>query len=133
MIGQTLRRVQCAGKWLQKRLAARAVILMYHRIADVPLAPWSMCVAPEHFAAHLLMLRQYAIPMSLNQLAHAYHAGNLPQRAVAITFDDGYADNLHHAKPLLERYGIPATVFVTTGYVGSTREFWWDELERVLL
>jgi peptidoglycan/xylan/chitin deacetylase (PgdA/CDA1 family) len=52
---------------------------------------------------------------------------------VVVTFDDGYADNLHNAKPLLERYGIPATVFLTTGYVGSEREFWWDELERLLL
>jgi peptidoglycan/xylan/chitin deacetylase (PgdA/CDA1 family) len=50
-----------------------------------------------------------------------------------ITFDDGYADNLHHAKPLLEHYEIPATVFVTGGHVGSQREFWWDELDRLLL
>ena len=50
-----------------------------------------------------------------------------------ITFDDGYADNLHNAKPLLEHYDIPATVFVVSGYVGHEREFWWDELERLLL
>jgi peptidoglycan/xylan/chitin deacetylase (PgdA/CDA1 family) len=50
-----------------------------------------------------------------------------------VTFDDGYLDNLENAKPLLERYEIPATVFVASGYVGATEEFWWDELERLLL
>jgi peptidoglycan/xylan/chitin deacetylase (PgdA/CDA1 family) len=49
---------------------------------------------------------------------------------VVVTFDDGYRDNLHMAKPLLERYEIPATVFVASGYLG--REFWWDQLDRIL-
>jgi peptidoglycan/xylan/chitin deacetylase (PgdA/CDA1 family) len=52
---------------------------------------------------------------------------------VVLTFDDGYADNLYNAKPLLEHYDIPATVFVITGYIGREREFWWDELDRLFL
>jgi peptidoglycan/xylan/chitin deacetylase (PgdA/CDA1 family) len=52
---------------------------------------------------------------------------------VVVTFDDGYTDNLMNAKPVLERYDVPATVFVTTGYVGKERDFWWDELEKLLL
>jgi peptidoglycan/xylan/chitin deacetylase (PgdA/CDA1 family) len=52
---------------------------------------------------------------------------------VAITFDDGYADNLYQARPLLERYDTPATFLLTTGYTGGKREFWWDELERIVL
>ena len=50
-----------------------------------------------------------------------------------ITFDDGYADVLHHAKPLLERHSVPATVFVATGAIGQRREFWWDELGGLFL
>jgi peptidoglycan/xylan/chitin deacetylase (PgdA/CDA1 family) len=52
---------------------------------------------------------------------------------VAVTFDDGYADNLLAAVPVLERHEIPATVFVATGAIGRDREFWWDELARLLL
>jgi peptidoglycan/xylan/chitin deacetylase (PgdA/CDA1 family) len=52
---------------------------------------------------------------------------------VAVTFDDGYADNLLNGKPLLECYDVPVTVFVTSGYVGAGREFWADELERLFL
>jgi peptidoglycan/xylan/chitin deacetylase (PgdA/CDA1 family) len=66
-------------------------------------------------------------------LAQGLQDGELPDRSVVVTFDDGYADNLHIAKPLLERYGIPATVFLTTGYIGHERGFWWDELDRLLL
>jgi peptidoglycan/xylan/chitin deacetylase (PgdA/CDA1 family) len=54
-------------------------------------------------------------------------------RWVAITFDDGYIDNLRNAKPLLEQYQARATVFVATGYVGKLRGFWWDQLERLFL
>jgi peptidoglycan/xylan/chitin deacetylase (PgdA/CDA1 family) len=52
---------------------------------------------------------------------------------VVLTFDDGYADNLWNAKPLLEKYEMPATFFVTSGSLDSPIEFWWDDLERILL
>jgi peptidoglycan/xylan/chitin deacetylase (PgdA/CDA1 family) len=90
-------------------------------------------VAPSHFAEHLEVLQTYGHPIRLQQLVQAQRERNIPDRAVVITFDDGYADNLHNAKPLLERYDIPATLFLTTGYIGCEREFWWDELERLLL
>ena len=57
----------------------------------------------------------------------------LPRRTVIITFDDGYADNFHTALPLLQEADCPATVFVTAGKIGAERDFWWDELERVIL
>jgi peptidoglycan/xylan/chitin deacetylase (PgdA/CDA1 family) len=128
-----LGKLQRLKQRLQKRLASKALILMYHRVAKVDLDPWSLCVTPQHFAEHLAVLQKYAHPISLQKLAQAHKDGKIPDRAVAITFDDGYADNLHHAKPLLERYGIPATIFISTGYIGKQREFWWDELERLLL
>ncbi len=127
-------RLNRAVKKLQKRLTRqKALILMYHRISEVNVDPWSLCVTPEHFSEQLEVLQHQAHPMSLQTLVQLYQKGNLPKRAVALTFDDGYADNLYDAKPLLERYGIPVTVFVTAGYVGCEQEFWWDELEQLLL
>jgi peptidoglycan/xylan/chitin deacetylase (PgdA/CDA1 family) len=111
----------------------KVLILLYHRIAKLRSDPWSLAVTPRRFAEHLEVVRQYAQPIHLRQLSRALHEGYLPDRSVVITFDDGYADNLYNAKPLLKHYGIPATVFVPSGLVGSEREFWWDELDRLLL
>ncbi|MEL6458273.1 MAG: polysaccharide deacetylase family protein [Cyanobacteria bacterium J06621_15] len=119
---------------LRKRtFTNNAIILMYHRIGEPGLDPWSLCVTPKNFEQHLEALQKYSNPMGLRQLTQSHLHESIPQHAVAITFDDGYADNLYNAKPLLERYSIPATVFVTTGHINSQREFWWDELEHLLL
>jgi peptidoglycan/xylan/chitin deacetylase (PgdA/CDA1 family) len=111
----------------------RAVILLYHRIADGEADPYGLCVSPEHFAEHLQVMRDVGRPMSLRELARGLREGTLADRAVCVTFDDAYADNLYVAKPVLERHGVPATVFATTGPAGRAREFWWDELERAFL
>ena len=112
---------------------AEAVILMYHRIGDPGCDPWRLAVRPEHFAEHLKVLMRNARPIGLRRLAQELGEGTLKPGAVAVTFDDGYANNLYEAKPLLERHEVPATVFVTSGMVGREREFWWDELEAILL
>ena len=58
---------------------------------------------------------------------------NFPRRGVVITFDDGYLDNLENALPILRDANVPATIYIATGYVGTDREFWWDDLERLTL
>jgi peptidoglycan/xylan/chitin deacetylase (PgdA/CDA1 family) len=106
---------------------------MYHRVTELEADPWGLAVAPGHFAEHLDVIRRHGRPMQLLDLARAQQSGRTPRRAVVVTFDDGYADNLYNAKPLLVQHDVPATVFVTTGKIGRTREFWWDEIERLLL
>jgi len=71
--------------------------------------------------------------MRLSDLMAGAAAKTLPPGAVAVTFDDGYADNLYEALPLLEAHGVPATMFLTTGPIESQQEFWWDALEQLLL
>lgn len=112
---------------------SKSLILMYHRVAEGHADPWGLAVSPGHFAEHLAVLREASRPMHLQQLVAALGNGGGSGRGTIVTFDDGYADNLHGAKPLLEKAGIPATMFLTTGYLGEQREFWWDELERLLL
>jgi peptidoglycan/xylan/chitin deacetylase (PgdA/CDA1 family) len=122
-----------ARHWLKCRLAAPAVILMYHRVTELTNDPHLLAVTPKHFVEHLEAIGAHGVPMRLQDLVRSLRQGRVPARAVAITFDDGYADNLHCAKPLLARYEVPATVFLTAGQVGRGREFWWDELDRLLL
>ncbi|TVP48882.1 MAG: hypothetical protein EA350_02735 [Gemmatimonadales bacterium] len=115
-----------------RRPGGQAVILMYHRIADDPGDPWGNCVSPANFEAHLAALRRVARPTRLAELVEGLASGTVRDGAVCVTFDDGYVDNLEVARPLLERYGIPATLFAITGREGRDREFWWDRLGRAL-
>jgi peptidoglycan/xylan/chitin deacetylase (PgdA/CDA1 family) len=113
-------------------LRARGVILVYHRVAEEACDPWGLCVTPRHFDEHMDVLRRSARVVRLSEFASELgQEGTRP--VVAITFDDGYADNVHAAQPILERHGLPATFFLVSGHVGGTREFWWDELDRILL
>jgi peptidoglycan/xylan/chitin deacetylase (PgdA/CDA1 family) len=100
----------------------RGLALLYHRVADVEHDPLGLAVSPANFAAQIDALRERIV--SLEQLA----SGDFPDGAVAITFDDGYADNL----PALRGIGVPVTVFISTGHVEEGRTFWWDELARLL-
>jgi peptidoglycan/xylan/chitin deacetylase (PgdA/CDA1 family) len=52
---------------------------------------------------------------------------------VAVTFDDGYADVVINALPILEKYQVPATIFIVVDAINSSAEFWWDQLEQILL
>jgi peptidoglycan/xylan/chitin deacetylase (PgdA/CDA1 family) len=110
-------------------LRARSVILLYHRITRLETDPWSMSVTPEHFAEHLHVLRRYRL-VRLDQIQppSTFFSG----LSIAVTFDDGYADNLYNAAPLLEQFDTPCTFFIASGYIGGHREFWWDELEQIV-
>jgi peptidoglycan/xylan/chitin deacetylase (PgdA/CDA1 family) len=107
-----------------------AVILLYHRVAEVPSDVWLLCVTPQHFREQLEVLRKEYCPVKLERIGESAGGGS---RSVVVTFDDGYADNFYQAKPILEKVDVPATFFLTTGYLGQNEEFWWDELENILL
>lgn len=121
------------AKRVRNRIAPGGLILMYHRVTEIESDPWKLCVSPPHFAEHLQVLQKLGCAVRLQQLNQTLKNGKRPHRQVVITFDDGYTDNLYNAKPLLEKYEIPATIFLTTGYMQQEREFWSDELERILL
>ena len=111
----------------------RPLILMYHRIADDPIDNWGLAVSPARFEEQLDVLRRSRRPLPLEDFVGRLTAGTLPSDAVAVTFDDGYVDNLVAGKPRLEAADIPATVFLATGYLDRPGEFWWDELSRLVL
>ena len=130
---RNMERLRRIVRWPTSRAERKVLILMYHRVAELRSDPLRLSVSPIHFGEHLEVLQEYAQPIKLQELSQALLEGNLPDRAVVVTFDDGYANNFHNAKPLLERYEVPATVYVTSGFMGHSREFWWDELDRIFL
>jgi peptidoglycan/xylan/chitin deacetylase (PgdA/CDA1 family) len=111
----------------------KPMVLMYHRIAEPAYDPWGIAVSPAHFDEQLAELGRKRDVMSLKEFGTLFAARKLPKRAAAITFDDGYECNARVAAPILRAHGHPATFFLTTGAIGSEREFWWDELATLLV
>jgi peptidoglycan/xylan/chitin deacetylase (PgdA/CDA1 family) len=120
-------------------------ILVYHRLVDAtdPLAAVrcrsGMAVTVDNFDAQMRHLARCYQVMPLSQIVARLRAGaargrrtDLPPRACAITFDDGYADNYRLAYPILKRLGLPATFFLTTGFIGTPKAPWTARLESLL-
>jgi peptidoglycan/xylan/chitin deacetylase (PgdA/CDA1 family) len=120
------------AKRLVRSFAPRPCILMYHRINSAACDPWGLVVSPANFDDQLAWLKRHRTVLPLSEFARLHRSGALPARAVAITFDDGYACNALAAAPMLADHGLPATFFLTTDAISSPREFWWDDLERIL-
>ena len=108
-------------------------ILIYHRVDNDPLDAQLLCVAPANFEQQLAYLANHKRTLSVTNLLREVEQDIQIDNSVAITFDDGYLDNLEQALPLLEKYRIHATVFVSAGMLGSQHGFWGDIVERILL
>lgn len=108
-------------------------ILLYHRVCEASPDNQYLSVSPAHFEEHLAILSAERKVLPLHRLLAGAAEGVLDAKAVAITFDDGYADNAHNALPLLAKYKCHATIFVTAGLVGYPHGFWYDVLEHLLL
>lgn len=113
--------------------APRPAILMYHRIAVETFDPWGLAVSPEHFAAQLEWLSDNRTIVPLAEFAARLRDGTLPADAIALTFDDGYTCAAEVAAPLLERAGLPATIFIPPELIERGQPFWWDELKDLVL
>jgi peptidoglycan/xylan/chitin deacetylase (PgdA/CDA1 family) len=98
-------------------------ILIFHRVLSSPdpLRPGDPDT--RRFKRMMDFMARNFEPLSLQTAAELILRGKLPKRACCITFDDGYADNLTNALPILEQFNLPATVFVATGYLNGGRMF----------
>ncbi|HXG02812.1 MAG TPA: polysaccharide deacetylase family protein [Candidatus Binatia bacterium] len=102
-------------------------ILCYHRVNDDG-DPFFPAVPTAVFERHMAWVARHFVVLTVEALVERLQRGTLPRNALAVTFDDGYRDNLTHAAPILARYGLPATVFLATGFIGSGEIAWFDRL-----
>ncbi len=102
-------------------------VLTYHRVNDDgdPFFPSVPTAVFEREMAYIA--RTYRV-LTVEELADRMQRGALPRNALAITFDDGYRDNLTQAAPILARHGVPATIFLATGFIGTADVPWFDRL-----
>jgi peptidoglycan/xylan/chitin deacetylase (PgdA/CDA1 family) len=107
-------------------------VLAYHRIAEPVYDPWQLSVSPKHFDEQLEVLGELGVIERLDAaVARSARSRYGRRRPVfALTFDDGYVDNLTAALPLLEMHDAPATVFIPTGTLDQAW-FWWDVLSEL--
>lgn len=124
---------------LARRLAGgRGAILRYHSVtADeattLTYLDRGLMATTEAFAAQLEFLKERYTVVPLDEMVERVHAGRpMPPRAVAITFDDGYADNYEHAYRLLRAAGLPATFYVTTGALDGGPPLWTAKLRYMV-
>jgi peptidoglycan/xylan/chitin deacetylase (PgdA/CDA1 family) len=114
-----------------RQLRGRPLIVTYHRVLPpaegLDLSQAGIVVSTSTFERQLKVLRGL---FQVVPLAEA--AGGEDPELGAITFDDGWADNHTHALPILNRLGLPATLFVTTGLIGTSRLFWPERLAYLL-
>jgi peptidoglycan/xylan/chitin deacetylase (PgdA/CDA1 family) len=103
------------------------VVLVYHRVVAGQRDPFELCVTPDQFADHLRIAHDAAAVVPLEDLLEAASGPR-----IAITLDDGYADALTDALPVLEATATPATVFVCTDVLEDGRVFWWDRLAALV-
>jgi peptidoglycan/xylan/chitin deacetylase (PgdA/CDA1 family) len=113
----------------RKVTKSQIAIIIYHRVYPKR-DSWSLeSLSPESFQKQIeYFCRGYEV-LSLERLAQGLKQGSgLPAKGVVITFDDGYRDNYVYAYPVIKKFHVPVTIFLTTGHIGSGDLFWWDKV-----
>jgi peptidoglycan/xylan/chitin deacetylase (PgdA/CDA1 family) len=102
-------------------------VLKYHRVNDEG-DPFFPALSTDIFERQMAFIARTYVVLPVEELVERMARGALPRHALAITFDDGYRDNLTHAAPILARYGLSATIFLTTGLIGAADVPWFDRV-----
>ncbi len=109
------------------------VVVTYHRVGDaaqIHPEPVELAEATlPQFEAQMDWIGQHCNPITLEQtLQVANGKDDFPNRAVLVTFDDGYREDLERVLPSMRRNGIRPVVFLPTAFVGTNLRFWWDRV-----
>ncbi|MGH7390717.1 MAG: polysaccharide deacetylase family protein [Candidatus Rokuibacteriota bacterium] len=123
--GGLVRPLSMAAGWVSARPAFP--ILCYHRVND-DADPFFPAVPVGVFERHMAYVARTFRVMTVEAIVERVRRGSVPRNTLAITFDDGYRDNLTHAAPILARHGLPATIYLATGLIGTAEVAWFDRM-----
>ena len=113
---------------------SQSMILLYHRVCHLNADPQMLSVTPEYFYDQVSFLKKEYDLLNVDEFTgFVTRNKSLPPKSILLTFDDGYADNLKVALPILESLDAQALFFIATSNIDTNKELWWDELERFLL
>jgi peptidoglycan/xylan/chitin deacetylase (PgdA/CDA1 family) len=120
------------------RQRVRGIVLRYHALTDdageVRYAAPDICLPVPLFRLQMGFVKRAYSVVGIDELVDALErGGNLPPRALSITFDDGYADNHRLALPVLRALDLPATIYITTGSVSGAAPFWVAAVRALVL
>jgi peptidoglycan/xylan/chitin deacetylase (PgdA/CDA1 family) len=109
------------------------ISLIYHRVTHLKRDPQLLSVTPENFYEQIQYLKKKYCLLTIEEFLHIKKSGfkRFPKNSFILTFDDGYADNLNEALPILESLNAQALFYICTEKVNTEEELWWDELERI--
>lgn len=114
-------------------LLAIPPVVMYHRVdpsSPADSVSQRLTISPAQFAGELRDIRRIGLrTIGIGEFVRDAQRGAAPQRAVLLTFDDGYSDQFHYAFPILQRFGDRAIFFINTGTIGTPRHLTWPEVE----
>ncbi|MDL0429709.1 polysaccharide deacetylase family protein [Marinobacter sp. TBZ242] len=132
LVSSTVRKLGPLGGYAFARQLCRKQprLLMYHRFSSFPVAGY---VSADEFEWQVSYIAKHFTPVTVSDIALSLYEGeNLPTNNIAITVDDGYEDFYSIAWPILRKYRVPATFYVTTGFVNGDLWLWPDQLRYLL-
>ncbi len=108
-------------------------MLCYHSVADQPdYCPLSIAVKPELFDLQMQFLAENYSVLSIDDAIESVKNKSVPERAVVITFDDGFKDNYENALPIIKKYGLTATFYITSNPIKQSSSFWVSWMQIII-
>ena len=108
------------------------LILTYHKVCLPSSSDGYLGIPEDVFEQHVRFIKDNFKTVSMQDGLKALYEGDSSDIYATINFDDGYMDNYLHAYPALKKYKVPATVFLTTDFVGKEHIFWWDKVFKII-